>query len=562
MAIIGIDLGTTNSLVAIYNDGLTKVIPNRFGENLTPSVISILEKGDIVVGKTARERFVVAPKDTFSAFKRNMATAKVYQSYDMTFTPTELSAIVLKTIVEDAATMMGEPIEKVVISVPAYFTDLQRKATMEAAKIAGLDTLGIVNEPTAAALAYHLHETDRERIIAIVDLGGGTFDISILDIYNSVIEVKAVAGDNYLGGEDFDYAIVKFICDKYGLVMEKLDLKDIHRLKYIAEQLKIGFDTLSQQQTTVQLEKIALSIELTKEEFEEACMPVIARLKEPVRNALIDAELDPMDIEEVILVGGATKMPIVKHQIARLFGRIPLSYMNPDEVVAKGAAVYAALRDKNIQLADMVMTDVCPYTLGTETMVKGFDGEYHKQMDPIIERNMTVPCSRSQQYVAIEDDQKELRIKVYQGEHPNPEENVFLGEIVHEIESGSLVDSMTSVRFTYDRNGILEVITQNLRKKEEKRAIMLNSNTLTEEEILKCLDKIAELKVHPYENDENLFMMSKIEKLYDLVTGDDRNRVKATILFFRDALHSQNHLRISKAKESVQEIFELFKERF
>lgn len=561
MAIIGIDLGTTNSLVSIYEDGLAKIIKNRFGENLTPSVISILESGDFVVGKTAKERLVVSPKDTFSAFKRNMGTSKEYKSYDNTFTATELSAILLKNICEDAEKSLGEAVDMVVISVPAYFTDTQRKATMEAAQIAGLNTLGIVNEPTAAALAYHLHESDRERLIAIVDLGGGTFDISILDIYDSVIEVKAVAGDNYLGGEDFDYAIVEFICNKYNLNFKGLDIKDIYKLKYVAEQFKIGFDTLEEQDFRVQLENLTLHIEINKEEFEEACMPIIARLKEPVRNALIDAEIDPMDIEEVVLVGGSTKMPIVKHQIARLFGRIPLAYLNPDEVVARGAAVYAALRDKNIQIADMVMTDVCPYTLGTETMEKGSDGDFHKRLDPIIERNMTVPVSRSHQYVAIDEEQKELRIKVYQGEHLDVEENVFLGEIVHEIESGSLIDSMTNVRFTYDRNGILEVVTQNIRSKEEKRAIMLNNNTLSEEEIAKCLDKIADIKVHPYENEENLYLMSKLEKLYDLVTGEDREYVKESIMFFRDALHSSNKLRIDKAKVTVLEIFESYKEK-
>ncbi len=560
--IIGIDLGTTNSLVAIYNDGLTEIVPNRFDENLTPSVISILKDDDIVVGKTARERLIVAPKDTFEAFKRNMGTKKIYDTNKVTFTPTELSAIILKTITEDARKKLNTEIDKVVISVPAYFTDTQRKATLEAAQIAGLDTLGIVNEPTAAALAYHLHETDRERIIAIVDLGGGTFDVSILDIYDSVIEVKAVAGDNYLGGEDFDYAIAEFICEKYGLKFDSLDLKDKNKLKYIAEQLKIGFGTLEKQSFDVQLTKIALSIEMNIQEFEEACLPIIARLKQPVKRALVDAEIDPMDIEEVVLVGGSTKMPIVKHQIARLFGRVPLSYLNPDEVVAKGAAVYAALREKNIKLTDMVMTDVCPYTLGTETMIKTSDGEYHKRLDPIIERNMTVPISRSHQYVAIEEEQKELRIKIYQGEDPIVEENVFLGEIVHEIRSGSLIDSMTSVRFTYDRNGILEVITQNLRNKEEKREIMLNNNSLSKEDIAKCLTKIEDLKIHPYENEENLYIISKTEKIYDLVKEDEKEKVYDMLMLFREALLSDSLFNVNKAKEKLLKMLEEYEERF
>lgn len=560
MAIVGIDLGTTNSLVAIYNKEKTNIIPNRFNEHLTPSVISLMDTGELVVGKSARERLIVAPRRTFSAFKRDMGTAKVFETKDQRFTPTELSAIILKTVAEDAELALNETIEKVVISVPAYFTDIQRKATMEAAKIAGLNTIGIVNEPTAAALAYHLHESDRERLIGVVDLGGGTFDVSILDIYESVIEVKAVAGDNYLGGEDFDYAIAEFICQKYGMVLEELDLKDVNRLKYIAEQLKIGFDTKDHMSYEVQLTDGLVNIELDHEEFEEACLPVIARLKEPVRKALMDADIDFMDIEEVVLVGGSTKMPIVKRQITRLFGKVPLSYLNPDEVVAQGSAVYAALREKNIDLIDMVMTDVCPYTLGTETMERGVDGEYHKRYDPIIERNMTVPISKMHQYVAIDDFQKELRIKVYQGENPDPDQNVFLGELVHEIASGSLVDSMTTVRFTYDRNGILEVITNNIKRKEEKRAIMLNSNTLSEEEIEKCLAKVSDLKTHPYKDEENLFLMSKAEKLYDLLSDEDRVRVNETIILFRDALLSQNTIRITKAKEVVNGLFEVYKE--
>jgi len=523
-------------------------------------VVSLLDGNDMTVGKAARERLVVAPEKTFSAFKRHMGTSKVYGQGNYVFTPTELSAIVLKTIVEDAAKKLDEPIEKVVISVPAYFTDTQRKATMEAAQIAGLNTLGLVNEPTAAALAYHLHESDRERMIAVVDLGGGTFDLSILDIYDSIIEVKAVAGDNYLGGEDFDYSIAEFICEKYGLDIERLDLKDVNKLKYIGEQLKIGFAGEDKQMFNVELSKTSLKIEMDLLEFEDACFPIIARLKEPVRNALLDAEIDPMDIEEVILVGGSTKMPIVKHQIARLFGRMPLSYLNPDEVVAKGASVYAALREKNIDFTDMVMTDVCPYTLGTETMVKGAGGEYYKRLDPIIERNMTVPISRVHQYVAIDDEQKELRIKVYQGEDPDPEENVFLGEIVHEIESGSVVDSMTTVRFTYDRNGILEVVTQNIRSKEQKSAIMLNNNALSQEEIQKCLQKIADLKVHPLENEENIYMMAKLEKLYDLRVGLEKDRIFELLTLFRDALLSDNPVRVHKAKGLVEEAFKAYEE--
>lgn len=559
--IIGIDLGTTNSLVAVYNDGLMKIIPNRFKDNLTPSVVSLLDEGEMVVGKTAKERLVVDPINTFGAFKRNIGTTKTYTSESMELTPIELSAIILKNIVNDAQEKLDEPIDRVVISVPAYFTDLQRKATLEAARIAGLNTLGIVNEPTAAALAYHLHESDRERIIGIVDLGGGTFDVSILDIYDSVIEVKAVAGDNYLGGEDFDYSIAEFICSKYGLDFGKQNPTDCTKLKYVAEQIKRAFDTEEKVELEVPLSNLTLQVQLDKDEFEEACVPVIARLKEPVRKALIDAGLDPMDIEEVVLVGGSTKMPIVKQQIARLFGRTPLSYLNPDEVVAKGAAVYAALRERNVKLQDMVMTDVCPFTLGTETMVMGADGGYHKKLDPIIERNMTVPISRAHQYVAIDDDQKELRIKIYQGEHPSPEENVFLGEIIHDIASGSEHDSMTTVRFTYDRNGILEVVTQNHRTQERKRAIMLNNNALSDEEIEACLNKLGELKLHPYENEENLYLVSKAEKLYKLVPELDKEKVYNSMVFFREAIQSSNKVRVTKAKELLMAMFEEFKEK-
>jgi len=559
--IIGIDLGTTNSLVAIYNDGLMKIIPNRFNENLTPSVISLMEKGEMVVGKTAKERLIIDPVNTFSAFKRNIGTTKKYNSDSVEFTPIELSSIILKNIVDDAKNQIDEPIDKVVISVPAYFTDLQRKATLEAARIAGLDTLGIVNEPTAAALAYHLHETERERVIGIVDLGGGTFDVSILDIYDSVIEVKAVAGDNYLGGEDFDYCIAEFVCSKYGLDFEKQNLTDKNKLKYIAEQIKRVFDSEEHIDIEVNLSNINLKIHLNKDEFEEACVPVIARLKEPVRKALIDAQIDPMDVEEVVLVGGSTKMPIVKSQIARLFGRTPLSYLNPDEVVAKGAAVYAALRDKNVKLQDMVMTDVCPYTLGTETMVLGSNGEYYKKLDPIIERNMTVPISRANQYVAIDDSQKELNIKIYQGEHPNPDENVFLGEIKHEIASGSEKDSMTTVRFTYDRNGILEVVTQNHMSNDRKRAIMLNNNTLSDDEVEACLNKLGDLKLHPYENEENLYLISKAEKLYSLAAEENKEKIYNSITFFREAINSGNKVRITKANDLLMKMFDEFEEK-
>lgn len=558
MAIIGIDLGTTNSLVAVYEEEMTRVLPNRFEEHLTPSVVSLLDNGEVVVGKIARERLIVAPNNTMSAFKRHMGTTKVYDTEEISFNPKELSALVLKTICQDAK-VNGKSTEhdekdSIVISVPAYFTDLQRNATMEAARIAGLDILGIVNEPTAAALAYHLHEVDRERTIAIIDLGGGTFDVSILDMYDTVVEVKAVAGDNYLGGEDFDEAVAEFICRKYGLDYESLNLKDKNHLKFVAEELKKGFDHEANQTAQVPLEHMTLQVDLTEDEFEEACESVLSRLKEPIRKALNDAELDPFDIEEVVLVGGSTKMPLVKRQVARFFSRKPLSYLNPDEVVAKGAAVYAGLRAKNIQLSDVVMTDVCPYTLGTETMVKTPTG-YERRFDPIIERNMTVPLSRMNQYVAIDPEQKELRIKVYQGEHKDPDENVYLGEIVHEIASGSVIDSMTTVRFTYDRNGILEVVTFNMKTKEEKSAIMLNSNSLSDNEIEACLHKLDELKSHPFQDDDTLFMLSKAERLSEMTTGAEKKLVDDALIFYRDTLMSNNLALLSKAKERLNEIF-------
>lgn len=561
MAVLGIDLGTTNSIAAVMKNGESIIVPNRFGENLTPSVVSVLDSKEIVVGKTAKERMIGAPQSSAAAFKRDMGTKKKIYIGDISYKPSELSAIVLKSIVEDSEKELEEEVESVVITVPAYFSDPQRRATMNAAKIAGIEVIGLINEPTAAALAYHLHAKEDKNIV-VIDFGGGTFDVSILEIFESSIEVMAISGNNHLGGIDFDEGIAKALCKKYRMNYEFMRKEDRARLNHICETFKINFAHQDIQSHVFKVGYKEDILSMSIKEFEEVCQPLLLKMKEPIKKALGDSKLAFSEIDEVILVGGTTKMPVVKNYIEKLFGFKPLCYLNPDEVVARGAAVYAGMKMNDETFEDIVMTDVCPFTLGVAifTMTPGGNREF--LTDPLIERNMTIPVSRQKIYQATNRDQRQLSIKVYQGEHRNPEDNIFLGEFQHEIRSGEYEDSATSVRFTYDRNGIFEVISKNMKSGIEERGVLLNPNDLTKEEIQLSLEKIANLKIHPLEKEENLFILSRAERIYELVTGERREAINLELFRFRDALLTQDEKEIKVAVQRINSVIEFYEDEF
>jgi len=369
MPTIGIDLGTTNSLVAYWGENGAEIIPNSLGSNLTPSVVSVdNNNGEIYVGQIAKERLITHPTLTASVFKRFMGTQKTYELGKYTFSPEELSSFILKSLKADAEAFLKQPVNEAVISVPAYFNDSQRKATKYAAELAGLKVERLISEPTAAALAYGLHQENSDIKFLVFDLGGGTFDVSILEFFEGIMEVKSIAGDNFLGGEDFTQILVSHFINKNGLDYDKLGsgLKSI--IYKESELCKYGLSSDHTSIMRVHIDERYIETLVTREDFEKAAHGLLLRLRLPIERALRDANLSTSELDAVILIGGATRMHLVRSAVSKMFGKVPYSNINPDEAVALGAAIQAALKERNQALDEIIVTDVCPYSLGTDVV--------------------------------------------------------------------------------------------------------------------------------------------------------------------------------------------------
>jgi len=563
MAIIGIDLGTTNSLVSYFKDGEPVVIPNVFGEYLTPSVVSVDENGEVFVGNIARERLLTHPQLTVSVFKRSIGSKKQYQLGKKTFTPEELSAVIIGKLKEDAEEFLGEKIEEAVISVPAYFNDAQRRATKTAGELAGLKIERIVNEPTAAAVAYGLHEKKDYTKYLVFDLGGGTFDISILEKYNNIMEVRAVAGDNYLGGEDFTDVLVSWFTKHHDIEEQELPLIDQGILRKSAEAAKVSLGDAKKTTMSCTISGQSYSMPVTIEEYEKNCELLFARLRNPIKRALSDASILLKDIDSILLVGGATKLPLIKSFVTKLFGRFPEAHVDPDQVVAVGTAVHAALKERDEAIKEIVLTDVCPYTLGTNVVVYKPNGFYEAgHFYPIIERNSVIPVSRSERLYTAHENQKKITIEILQGESRRTEGNVLLGEINIDVPQNRAGQEAIDVRYTYDINGILEVEVTVV-STGDKKSIVLEKNpgVLTEKEIAEKLEAIKELKIHPRDKDENRFLLARAERLYEEHVGEDRAFLSQEILIFESLLDKQGEREIRDGAVRLGEIIKEFENR-
>ncbi len=553
--IIGIDLGTTYSLVSCYVDNECIIIPNAEGERLTPSVVSVFENGDVIVGRAAKERFTTYPKVTAAAFKRYMGTNKKYSLGKYSFTPTELSSFIIKSLKADAEAFLKCKISEAVISVPAYFNDEQRRATKYAGELAGLRVERLINEPTAAAVAYGLHQEEEERKFLVFDLGGGTFDISILDLFGELMEVRAVAGDNFLGGEDFDECIINCFLERFNLKTDSFDLKILNTIKKQAEKCKIILSENDEAEMNCIINNKSYSLSITNEELESMTSKLLLRLKKPILRALRDSSISYDDIDDIILVGGSTKMPIIRSFNAKAFGRLPLCHLNPDEVVALGAGVYAAMKERNENLRENVLTDVCPYTLGVDIAVDNGYGELEPgRFLPIIERNTTIPYSKVEKLYNAYDFQNKICVGIYQGESRLVENNIKLGEVVINIPSALKGQSAIDVRFTYDINGILEVEVISIETGEKKRQVLINSSTkMTGEQIENRLKELEKIKIHPREDSKNQYLIAKGERLYEETLSDLRYRIANALENFESVLNRQNPAEIKCEAERFEE---------
>ncbi|VEI58321.1 chaperone protein DnaK [Pasteurella multocida] len=550
---IGIDLGTTNSLIAQFVDGETRLIPNKLGHYLTPSVISVSDDDRLLVGLSARERLATQPHLSAVAFKRFMGTDKIFKLGKRSFRAEELSAIILKSLKEDAEVFLGEPVEDVVITVPAYFNAIQRQATKAAAQMAGLNVLRLLNEPTAAGLAYNLQEKPDDTRFLIYDLGGGTFDVSILDYFDGVVQVSASAGDNHLGGEDFVQVLSHCFLKNCTTLNEKeyYKIQESNEYWQIFENAKRVLSQSKHVDICLTLDGEQHQAKVTLNEFQQASQSLLFRLRQPLERALRDARLKPNQIEGVILVGGATRMPMIRNMLGQLFQRIPQASINPDEAIARGAAVQAALIARHHCVEEIVLTDVMPFSLGTNIVRYLADGRrIEGQFAPIIERNMPVPVSRVQTFSTVTDNQTQILFEVLQGESPLAKENLRLGEMCIRIPPKPAGEIAIDVRFSYDSNGLLEVDISNQEiNLQVSNIFQQNAQNLTDAQIVESRQKLTALKVHPREQEQNIYLLEKAKRLYSEYLGDNRQMISEQMGYFLCALDSQDDTQIRRAQK-------------
>ncbi len=551
-------MGTTNSLVACFTEEGPRVIPNRLGKHLTPSVVSVDVEGNVFVGETAKERMSLYPDTVAQTFKRSMGTERDYVLSGRHFKPEELSALVLRSLKEDAEQFLGEEVTEAVISVPAYFDDKRRKATKRAGELAGLKVERMISEPTAAAVAYGLYDKTKDTRFLVFDLGGGTFDVSILELYHNILEVRAVAGDNYLGGEDFTQVMVKLFLHKAKLSLSDLTAKEQARLYRQAEKAKCAINDRTEVTLSFLLSEEKQEQTITYKEYEEACEELLLKIKEPVKKSLSDAGLKLSDIDEVILIGGATRLTIVKDFLIRLFRKFPDTKLNPDETVAIGAAIQAAMKERKEEVKEIILTDVCSFTLGTEVVVEYEEGQFEDgRFCPIIERNTVIPASHTERLYTTHDNQTKVRVKVLQGESRFAKNNLFLGELTVDLPKGPKGSESVDVTYTYDINSLLEVEVRVVSTGETRKMIIKGQdNQLTDEEIEKRMQELAYLKVQPRDFEENRLVLLRAERMYEESLGARRKKLDHFLSDFEAALKSEDQNRIRETREELIRILD------
>ena len=587
--IVGIDLGTTNSVIAVMEGNDVTVIPTAEGGRLCPSVVAFTKTGERLVGQVAKRQAIVNPENTIFSIKRLMGRryddpevekAKKILPYKIvegpngdarvfipvtgkTYTPQEISAMILQKLKRDAEAYLGEPVTQAVITVPAYFNDSQRQATKDAGKIAGLEVLRIINEPTASSLAYGL-DKNIDQTIAVYDLGGGTFDISILDVGDGVFEVKSTSGDTFLGGDDFDQRIIDYVCEEFkkeqGVDLRR-DRQALQRLKEACEKAKCELSTVME--TEINLPFITadasgpkhLQMRLTRAKLEQLVDDLIERSLGPVKQALADAKLTPADIDEVLLVGGQTRMPAIQEAVRELFGREPHKGINPDEVVGIGAAIQAGVLAGEVK--EVLLLDVTPLTLSIETL--------GGVATPLIPRNTTIPTRKSQIFSTAEDGQTAVDIKVYQGERPMAADNILLGQFrLDGIPPAPRGVPQIEVTFDIDANGILNVSAQDKATGREQKITITASTNLSKEEVERLVEEAhkheaedrrrRELAETRNQADALIYSVEKsLRQLGDKVSGADKKAIEDKIAELKRAMEGDDIARIRRAMEELKQ---------
>ncbi len=550
MAVIGIDLGTTNSLVSVFENGKSVLIPNEYHEYLTPSIVNI-SKGTVYVGRVAKEKMITDPSNTARQFKRDMGSDHQYVLDGKKYLPEELSALVLRKLIEDAERYLKEKVEEAVISVPAYFTDRQRYATKKAGELAGIKVERLVNEPSAAALLCKLKNPQEDGNYMVFDFGGGTLDISVVECFENVVNVIAISGDNRLGGCDFDREIAEAFCRENDLLFRNLSVQEQNSLLLQCELIKKRLTAEESVRTDISLGERDYGYELNRKKMVELSAEVFKKIDNIVRRVLIDSQMEKSEIREVIVVGGSGKMPIVRQYIRYLLGdAIPLMQEEPDTIVACGVGVYAGIKERKTEIKDIILSDVCPFTLGVAVQAERDNINDNLVMSGIIPRNTPLPVAKRHEYVTVLDYQKSMKLQVYQGENYYVKNNLKIGEMETVITPKPKGEEKVLVTFSYDINGMLLVTADVPSKGKQYRMVINGQDESTEEERMRRVRELASLKVAE-EEPENIALIRCALQVFEEASAEDKEQIGELITAYEHSLTSKRLQVRERAKRNL-----------